>query len=101
VEGSCKSCMRQKYNICINPISLRAGRLSGWVSSTGRLKNYYFSLSSRPALGSTQPPIHGVPGSSSRGVKRPGGEVDHSPPTSAEVKETWIYTSTPPYAFMA
>jgi hypothetical protein len=30
-----------------------------------------------------------------------GCEVDHSPPTSAEVKKMWIYTSTPPYAFMA
>jgi hypothetical protein len=34
-------------------------------------------------------------------VKRPGREVDHSPPTSAEVKKMRIYTSTPPYAFMA
>jgi hypothetical protein len=33
------------------------------------------------------------------GVKRPGREADHSPP-SAEVKKMWIYTSTPPYAFM-
>jgi hypothetical protein len=24
------------------------------------------------------------------GVKRPGREVDHSPPTSAEVKKMWI-----------
>jgi hypothetical protein len=24
-----------------------------------------------------------------------------SPPTSAKVKKIWIYTSTPPYAFMA
>jgi hypothetical protein len=30
-----------------------------------------------------------------------GREADHSPPTSAEVKKMWIYTSTPPYAFMA
>jgi hypothetical protein len=36
-----------------------------------------------------------------RAVKRPGREADHSPPTSAEVKKMWIYTSTPPYAFMA
>jgi hypothetical protein len=28
-------------------------------------------------------------------------EADHSPPISAEVKKIWIYTSTPPYAFMA
>jgi hypothetical protein len=30
-------------------------------------------------------------------VKRPGREVDHSPPASAEVQNTWIYTSAPPY----
>jgi hypothetical protein len=40
-------------------------------------------------------------GSSFPGVKRQGREDDHSPPTSAEVKKMWIYTSTPPYAFMA
>jgi hypothetical protein len=40
-------------------------------------------------------------GGSFPGVKRPGREADHSPPTSAEVKKIWIYTSTPPYAFMA
>jgi hypothetical protein len=32
---------------------------------------------------------------------RPRREADHSPPTSAEVKNAWIYTSTPPYVFMA
>jgi hypothetical protein len=35
------------------------------------------------------------------GVKRPGREADHLPPTSAEVKKTWIYTCAPPYAFKA
>jgi hypothetical protein len=35
------------------------------------------------------------------GVKRPGRKADHSSPTSAEVKKIWIYTSIPPYAFMA
>jgi hypothetical protein len=30
------------------------------------------------------------------GVKRPGPEVDHSPPSSAEVQNAWSYTSTPP-----
>jgi hypothetical protein len=34
-------------------------------------------------------------------VKRPEHEADHSPPTSAEVKKIWLYTSTSPYAFMA
>jgi hypothetical protein len=42
---------------------------------------------SRTALGPTQHPIQCVPGALSLGVKRPGREVDHSPPSSAEVKE--------------
>jgi hypothetical protein len=65
------------------------------------VKNFLFSTSSRPVLGPTQPPIQWVPWAISPGVKRPGREADHSPPTGAEVKNTWIYTSTPPYAFMA
>jgi hypothetical protein len=36
-------------------------------SSPGRVKNVHFSISSRPALGSTQPPIKWVPGALSRG----------------------------------
>jgi hypothetical protein len=35
------------------------------------------------------------------GVKRRKHEADHSPPSSAEVKNAWKYTSTPQYAFMA
>jgi hypothetical protein len=45
-----------------------------------------FTTLSRPALGPTQPPIQWVPGAVSLGVKRPGRESDHSPPSSAEVK---------------
>jgi hypothetical protein len=37
----------------------------------------------------------GYGGALSPGVRRPGREVDHSPPTSAEIKKMWIYTSTP------
>jgi hypothetical protein len=33
-------------------------------------------------------------------VKRQGREADHSPPSSAEVKNAWSYTSTPQYAFI-
>jgi hypothetical protein len=60
-----------------------------------------FSTSSSPALVSTQPPIQWVPGVPSPGVKWPVREVDHSPPTSAEVKKMWIYTPIPTYALMA
>jgi hypothetical protein len=54
------------------------------------------AIASRPAQGATQPPIQWVPEALSPQVKRPGREVDHSPPSSAEVKNAWGYTSTPP-----
>jgi hypothetical protein len=63
--------------------------------SPDRVKNFYFSISSRPALGSTQSR------GSFPGVKWQGREADHSPPASAEVKKMWIYTCTPLYVFMA
>jgi hypothetical protein len=37
-----------------------------------------------------------VPGALSLGLKRPGREADHSPPSSAKVNNVWSYTSTPP-----
>jgi hypothetical protein len=64
-------------------------------SSPGRDKNFLFSMTSRPALGSTQPPIQLVPGALSPGVKRPRREAHRSPAVSAEVKKMLIYTSTP------
>jgi hypothetical protein len=36
----------------------------GGSSSPGRVNNFHFSISSRPALRSTQPPIKWVPGAS-------------------------------------
>jgi hypothetical protein len=53
------------------------------------------------ALGPTQSPIQWVPGAVSLGVKRLGREADHSPPSSADVKNAWSYTFTPQYVFMA
>jgi hypothetical protein len=37
----------------------------------------------------------------SLGAKRPGREADHSPQSSAEVKNAWSYNATPQYVFMA
>jgi hypothetical protein len=39
----------------------------GRSSSSGRVKNFHFSMLSRPALGFTQPPIQWVPETLSRG----------------------------------
>jgi hypothetical protein len=62
-----------------------------------------FSLRHRvqPGLVPTQPLIQWVSVAISPGIKRPGREADHSPPSSAEVKNACSYTSTPPYVFMA
>jgi hypothetical protein len=48
---------------------------------------FLFTTASTTALGPTQPPIQWVPGALSMRVKQPGHEADHSPPSSAEVKE--------------
>jgi hypothetical protein len=45
-----------------------------------------FATAPRPALGPTQPPI--------QRVRRPLCEADHSPQSTAEVKNAWNYTST-------
>jgi hypothetical protein len=63
---------------------LQGGRPRGRSSSLGRVKNFLFSMSSRLALGSTQPPTQWVLGALSLGVKCPGREEDkdlyfHSP----------------------
>jgi len=44
----------------------------------------------------TQPPIHWIAGALFLGVKRPGREADHSPPSSDEVNNAWSYSSAPP-----
>jgi hypothetical protein len=75
-------------------------RLQG-SSGAGRVKNFLFTSSWRQTLGPTQPPFHWVPAKISPGEKRLGREADYLPPTSAEVKKTCVYTSSPPYVFMA
>jgi len=49
---------------------------------------FLFATVSRPALGTTPPPIQWVPGAPSLGIKRPEHEADHSSPSSAEIKNT-------------
>jgi hypothetical protein len=48
---------------------------------------FLFTITSRIALGLTQPPIQWIPGGLSLGVEWPGCEADHSPPSSSKVKE--------------
>jgi hypothetical protein len=60
-----------------------------------------FTTASRPALGPRRLPIQWVAGALYLGIKRPGREPDQTPPSSAEFKNAWRYTSTPQYVFMA
>jgi hypothetical protein len=62
---------------------------------------FLFTTVPRPDLGPTQPPVQGVPGALSLGIKRRRRETENSPPSSADVKNAWSYISTPQYAFMA
>jgi len=50
----------------------------------------------RLTLGPTQTPIQWVPGALSLGVKLLGREADNLPPSSADIKNAWTCTSTPP-----
>jgi len=43
---------------------------------------------SRPVLGHTQPPMQWIPRALSLGINGQGREADHSPPSTAEVKES-------------
>jgi hypothetical protein len=59
-------------------------------------ESFIFPKTSTRALGTTQPSdLNGTATLSSR-VKRSGRETDHSPLSSAEVKNGWCYTSIPP-----
>jgi hypothetical protein len=67
-------------------VALDYGLNDRWFESRQGLGIFLFSTASRPDLGPTQPPIQWVPGALSL-VNRPQRETDHSPPSSAEVKE--------------
>jgi hypothetical protein len=95
MEGYSGGPLKTNRRVTFNQLAWQSPK--SWA---GTVKNFLLSTSSRPVLGFTQVPIQCVPRALSQGVRRPGREADHSPPASAEVKKMWIYTTTPPYAFM-
>jgi hypothetical protein len=60
--------------------------LDGWGLIPSKGKIFLLSTVSTPALGPTQPPIQWVLGAHSLGVKRLECEIDHSPLSSAKIK---------------
>jgi hypothetical protein len=71
------------------------------VRFPARAGNISFRHRVHTGSGAFQPPIQWVPRALSMGVKLPGREADHSPSSSAEVKNAWICASIPQYMFMA
>jgi hypothetical protein len=84
-------------NLVITRILLagNVARYSNFGTSLKYLLATFMLSVSRPILGPTQPHLQWVPGAPFLGVKRPGREADHSPPSSAEVN-SWSSTFTPP-----
>jgi hypothetical protein len=70
----------------------------GWLWFNSRQKQgrdiFLFATVSRPALGPIQLPIQWT-----LGVMRPRHEADHSPLSSAAVKNVWSYISLQQYVF--
>jgi hypothetical protein len=96
--------MRNVYKVLVGKLEQTAlgyGLDDRGFESRQGLGIILFTTASRPTLGPTQPPIQWVPGALSLGVKVSGREADHSPSSSAEVKNAWSYTSAPQYTFMA
>jgi hypothetical protein len=75
-----------------------AGLRAGWSEVRVPAGAGNFSLHHRVQTGSGAhpPPIQWVSGALSLEVKRSGRKADHSLPSSAEVKNAWSYTFTPP-----
>jgi hypothetical protein len=69
------------YTICLTVIWEDRGSIPGRDRDL-----FLFAATSRPALGPAQSPTQCVSGSRSPVIKRPGREVEQSPPPSAEVK---------------
>jgi hypothetical protein len=72
-----------------------------WFSAGAGKGFFLFGTLSKAAMGPTQPPIQRVPEALSLRVERPRRESNHSCPSSADVKNSSSYASTPPYVFKA
>jgi hypothetical protein len=78
---------------------------TGWTAEGSGFQSRYGQEFSLLHVVQTGPGVHPASypmgtGDSFPGAKWKEREVDHSPSTIAEVKRTWLYTSTPPYVFM-
>jgi hypothetical protein len=78
------SCFKNRAGVAQSVVS--DYRLGDRVSIHGRGNDFPVASVSRSSLRPTQLPISGYRQSISEGKARPGRDADHSPPSSAEVK---------------
>jgi hypothetical protein len=71
-----------------------------WVQFLARIETFLPATMSGPALLSTQPPVQWVVGALFLEVEWPNLKAYHQPLSSADVKNTWSYTSIQSYIFM-
>jgi hypothetical protein len=92
LAGACWNSWTSEFgpNFLGDTFFLKLQSFHRFLINTDRLRNLPASF-----------PMSTEEGAVSLGVERPGREADHSPPTSAEVKNSWGYTSIPPLVFMA
>jgi hypothetical protein len=76
--------------------SLQRQLRTRWPRKMGSQRGQEISLFATESMQrNMQPPTYWLPKPLSVGIKRSGRDADHSPITSAEVKNTLIYTSIP------
>jgi hypothetical protein len=102
-------CVREFRNSSLNNRAVIVQSVQRWATdwtirvlrfdSRRGLEIFLFTTASRTALGPTQPPIQWVPGALSLGIKRPGSEAPHSPPSSQTMNGATH--PLPQYAFIA
>jgi hypothetical protein len=86
-------------------IGKRRASATGWTAGVhnpacSMMGFVFFASAFKPSLGPTHPLIQWIPVALYPGLKRQWREADHSPPSSAKVKNAWRYTSTSQYVFM-
>jgi hypothetical protein len=82
---------------CSSAANVTTGNFLYLLAYTKSHKLQRESKTSRPAVGTTQPPIQWAPDGLLPGVKRPGREDDNR----AVCEGMWSYTFTPLYVFMS
>jgi hypothetical protein len=99
-KGQKSQWTRQHYQKRSTRRNSALGIATGWTAEGSEFESRYGQEFSLLHIVQTGSGVHPTSYRMDTGGSFPGRKADHSP-TSAEVKKTWVYTSTPPYAFMA